>query len=81
MERLKNRIEIASDVSTRDGVGIEVYQDDHLLLEIFRDDTQRTRTITLYSNEVSLEFMEENIRVFKETIPWDFIDYSTLSGE
>jgi hypothetical protein len=30
-----DRIEIASDVSTRDGVGIEVYRKNKLIVEIF----------------------------------------------
>lgn len=69
-----NRIVIASDVNQRDGIGIEVYRDNNLALEIFRDDTLKTRMITLYSNEVSLEDMEQYIKVFKDKIPWDFIN-------
>jgi hypothetical protein len=74
----KDRVIIASDVNERDGIGVEIYRDNKLVVEIFRDDTKRTRTITLFQQEVSLEFMEEAIAIFKKEIPWDFIDYSHL---
>lgn len=73
MELPKNRVIIASDVNQRDGIGVEIYRDDKLVIEIFRDDTKKTRTITLYQ-EVSLELMEESIKIFKEAIQWDFIE-------
>jgi hypothetical protein len=79
MELPKDRIEIASDVSNRDGIGIEVYRNNKMVAEIFRDDTKKTRTITLYE-EVSLELMEESIEIFKNSIPWDYIDYDMLSS-
>lgn len=75
MELNKDRIEIASDVSQRDGIGIEVYRNDELIVEIFRDDTMKTRTITLFKDNISLELMEESIKAFKKEIPWNFIDY------
>jgi hypothetical protein len=77
MELPKDRIEIASDVSNRDGIGIEVYRDNKMVVEIFRDDTKKTRTITLYE-EISLELMEESIVTFKNEIPWDYIDDDLL---
>jgi hypothetical protein len=46
-----------------------------MVVEIFRDDTKRTRTITVFKPDVSLELMEECIAIFKEKIPWDFIEY------
>ena len=78
MPHSKIRIEVASDVSTRDGIGIEVYRDGKLIFEIFRDDTARTRTVTVYEKEIALDILEEGISVFKKEIPWDFIDYSKL---
>ena len=74
MELHKNRIVIASDVNERDGIGVEIYRDNRLVVEIFRDDTKRTRTITTYQKEVSLELMEECITIFKKEIPWEFIE-------
>jgi hypothetical protein len=73
----KDRIVITSDVSNRDGIGIEVYRDNKMVVEIFRDDTKKTRTITLYE-EISLELMEESIVTFKNEIPWDYIDDDLL---
>ena len=74
----RDRVIIASDVNERDGIGVEIYHDDKLVIEIFRDDTKRTRTVTLYKQEISLELLEESIQTFKKEIPWDFIDYDNL---
>jgi hypothetical protein len=71
----KDRVVIASDVNPRDGIGVEIYRDDTLVVEIFRDDTKRTREITVFKEGISLELMEEAIQIFKENIPWDFIEY------
>lgn len=79
MELPKDRVIIVSDVSgNRDGIGVEIYRDDKLVVEIFRDDTKRTRTITLYRQDLPLELLEESIQTFKKEIPWDFIDYEKL---
>jgi hypothetical protein len=74
----KDRIIIASDVSDRDGIGVEIYHDDKLVIEIFRDDTKRTRTVTLYQQDISLDLLEESIQTFKKEIPWDFIEYDNI---
>lgn len=78
----KDRTIIASDVSNgRDGIGVEIYRNDELLVEIFRDDTQKSRTITLWKQDLSLELIEESIQIFKKEIPWDFIDYYKFNKE
>ena len=74
MQLKKYRFEIISDVSGRDGIGIEIYRDNELIVEIFRDDTQKVRTITNYKKDIPLELMEECIKIFRAEIPWDFID-------
>jgi len=71
----KNRVIVFSDVDKRDGIGIGVYQDDKLILEIFRDDTKRTKTATFFQQEISLDILEKSIETFKKEIPSDFIDY------
>ena len=73
MEIKPDRIEIASDVNQRDGIGIEVYRNNEMVLEIFRDDTDKTRTVTVYKKDIPLELMQESIETFKKEIPWDFI--------
>ena len=78
MELPKDRVIIASDVSDRDGIGVEIYRNDKLVIEIFRDDTKLTRTVTLFQQDISLELLEESISNFKKEIPWDFIDYENL---
>ena len=70
----KDRVIIASDVNERDGIGVEIYRDNKLVVEIFRDDTEKTRTIKIFSNSISLELMEESIEIFRKEIPWEFID-------
>lgn len=80
MELPKDRVIVASDVSAgRDGIGVEIYRDNKLLIEIFRDDKKRTRNVTLLQQDISLELLEESIQTFKKEIPWDFIDYDNLS--
>lgn len=74
MKTQKDRIQIVSDVNERDGIGIEVYRNDKLFVEIFRDDTKKTRVITLYHQEIPLEDMEQFIEIFKKEIPIEFID-------
>ncbi|MCP9764000.1 hypothetical protein [Lacihabitans soyangensis] len=74
----KDRVIIASDVNERDGIGVEIYRDDKLVIDIFRDDTKRKRTVTLYQQDISLDLLEESIQTFKKEIPWDFIDYDNF---
>ncbi|WP_041654591.1 hypothetical protein [Marinobacter nauticus] len=71
----KDRVVVDSDVNPRDGIGVEIYQDDELVIEIFRDDTERTRTVTVFRDSVSLELMEKAIQRFKDEGLWDFIEY------
>lgn len=65
---------VASDVSTRDGIGVEIYINDELVLEIFRDDTKREREVTLYKRDLPLSLVENSIKIFKREIPWEFVD-------
>ena len=74
----KYRVVVASDVSDRDGIGVEIYRGDALLIEIFRNDTKKTREITTYTEPITLDEMEGFIQIFKQKIPWDFIDYDSL---
>lgn len=69
------KVVIASDVSSRDGIGVEISFDNELILEIFRNDKKKSRELTLYKKDVPLEIVEEAIAIFKKEIPWDFIEY------
>ena len=73
MSMPKDRVVIASDVATRDGIGVEIYRNDKLVVEIFRDDSRRTREVTIYPEPISLELIEESIQIFKKEIAWEFI--------
>lgn len=65
---------IASDVGSRDGIGVELLLDDQIVLEIFRDDTKKTREVIFFQKEIPLALLEESIEKFKEQIPWEFLD-------
>lgn len=65
---------IASDVGSRDGIGVELWLDDQIVLEIFRDDTKKSREATLFQKDVPLALLEESIARFKKEIPWEFLD-------
>ncbi len=65
---------IASDVGSRDGIGVELLLDDQIVLEIFRDDTKKSREVTLFRKDVPLALLEESIEKFKQEIPWEFLD-------
>ena len=65
---------VASDVSDRDGLGVEIYSDKEMLLEVFRDDTKKTREVSLYKKDLDLELVEQSIALFKKEIPWEFLD-------
>ncbi len=64
----------ASDVSERDGIGVEISKDGELLCEIFRDDTKRTRTVWLAKQDLPLEQLEGFMQIFRVQIDWDFLD-------
>ncbi|MCK9411007.1 MAG: hypothetical protein M0Q53_01820 [Prolixibacteraceae bacterium] len=74
----KDRSIIASDVIDRDGIGVEIFCDDKFVIEIFHDDSKRTRTVTLYQQDISLDLPEESIQTFKKEISWDFVDYDNF---
>ena len=61
-------------MSSRDGIGIELLVDDQIVLEIFRDDTKKTREVTFYKTEIPLALLEESIEKFKKEIPWGFLE-------
>jgi len=79
MPENQDKVIIASNVNPRDGIGVEIYRNDELVIEIFRDDTERTRTVTVFEDTVSLEQIEEAIETFKKEIPWEFIEYDETS--
>jgi hypothetical protein len=72
---LQIKVVVASDVSDRDGIGVEIYLGNDLALEIFRDDTKKSREVTLHKRDVPLCVVEESIAIFRREIPWEFIDH------
>ncbi|MBU2156926.1 MAG: hypothetical protein KJ989_20605 [Gammaproteobacteria bacterium] len=74
MSSSEDRFVVVSDVGLRDGIGVEIYRGNELIIELFRDDTERARTVTVFKESISLELMEESIDIFKKEIPWAFVD-------
>ena len=72
MEQIE--FKVASDVNDRDGIGLEVWKDGNLILEIFRDDTKRTRDITTYEQSIPVILIEKSIQVFKDKGLWEFVE-------
>ncbi len=75
----KNKIDnikyvVASDVCDRDGIGLEVYMNDEMVIEIFRDDESKLRTVSVFKNEIPLELLEQAVQEFKRKISWEFLD-------
>jgi len=65
---------IASEVGDRDGIGVEFYCHGEMIMEIFRDDTKRTREVTLYKKELPITLVEKAIQIFKQEIPEEYED-------
>ncbi len=65
---------VASDASERDGIGVEIYRNGEMIIEIFRDETKREREVTLYKKDVPLSLVEKSIEIFKREVPWMFVD-------
>ncbi|MBD0777795.1 hypothetical protein HPE56_08320 [Maribacter sp. ANRC-HE7] len=57
----KNKVIIASDVE-RDGIGIEVYENGEMVVEIFRGDRDKIRTVRILKETVTLDLIEESIK-------------------
>lgn len=65
---------VASDVNPRDGIGAELYVDDRIQIEVFRDDSARRRYVTLFEENVDLDLVEQCIQKFKDEGLWEFIN-------
>ena len=72
---LKNyKVIIASDVNERDGIGIEIWEweENKILIEVFRDDENKDYTISLFEEGLPLKLIEESIERFKKEISIEF---------
>ena len=49
---------VASDVLLRDGIGLETYINGSLVMEIFRDDSEKRTYVTVYSKNIDLAHLE-----------------------
>ncbi|MGI2070202.1 hypothetical protein [Shewanella baltica] len=60
---------IISDNFVRNGIGVEFYIDNKLIVEIFRDDNEHAKMLSVFEQPVSLELIEECITLFNELVP------------
>lgn len=60
-----NRIETFTDVHERDGSGIEVFDNHAVVIEIFRDDSEKSQMVSLPKGPVSLQMLEAAIQEFR----------------
>ena len=65
---------VASDVNPRDGIGLETYINGSLVMEIFRDDSERRTYMTMFSSSVDLDVLEASIVQFKHRIDRSYIE-------
>ena len=65
MNKIVYRIEVASEVLERDGIGIILYKNEKEIVEIFRDDTDKTRSVSIFAESVTLDEMTSAIESFK----------------
>lgn len=72
-----NRIETFTDVHERDGSGIEVFENHKVVVEIFRDDSEKNQMVTLPNGPVSLEVLEAAIEEFRARGLHEFLDVRT----
>ena len=66
---------VASYVNPRDGIGLETYIDGDLVMEIFRDDSERRTYMTLFSGSLDLDVIEASVETFKRRIDLNYIEY------
>ncbi len=69
MELSKDEIIIASSPH---GIGVELWQNNELVIEVTRNYSTKERTITLYKKDLPLDIIEKCIEAFKSQIPWDY---------
>jgi len=69
MNRQTDEVIIAS---SSEGIGIELWRNSELIIEIIRNDLKKVRTLTLYKKDLPLDLIEESIQIFKKEIPWEY---------
>lgn len=72
---------VASDVSPRDGIGLETYINGDLVMEIFRDDYERRIYMTMFARQIDFDVLEASIAKFKERIDPNYIEHQDGPGQ
>ena len=70
--------QVAGDVSTRDGIGCELWDldTDELLAEVFRDDTSKQLSFAVFKPiDIPLEILDRMLQIFDEIPGRTFTDY------
>ena len=68
------RVVVETDILDRDGIGVEIYLNDEILIEIFRNDRKNQNEVTLFKSSIELGVVEYAIAVFNEKIGLNKID-------
>lgn len=68
MNSNQKKVLIFTETHLRDGIGIEYYLGQKLIVEIFRNDEKSKTEVTLFEKEVSLEILEDAIKDYKKAI-------------
>ncbi len=55
-----------------DSFGIEFYLKGKLILDIYRVDSNKTKNMRMYEDEVALDLIEECIEIFRREIAQEF---------
>ena len=58
--------------SINDSFGIECYLNGKLILDIYRVDSDKTKNIRMYEDEVALDLIEQCIEIFRRKIDQEF---------
>ena len=76
IQGIEYSFQVASDVATRDGIGLECFRIDgskeELVLEVFRDDTLKTWTYSQFAESLPLELIEHVIAIARQQLG-DFV--------
>lgn len=73
------RIQFASDINPRDGLGLECCIGTTPILEIFRDDRNRRYVVNLFKQDVPLEVLEALIPTARAELG-DFMPQGSQGG-
>jgi len=64
---------VFSDVNPRDGIGLETYVEDALVMEIFRDDTEQRTYMRAFASAIDLDVLTGSVAEFNKRIDREYL--------